>query len=137
MVSEITKKILSNLPRNILEVERQMEIGRLVDSAPESDRNALVEQYEMFLAYMRELNATDIELGGSSCAQRIWFRVYGKKKPQEELGLYSIDDSDVMCHSLIGERQRKILLKDRSLDFSYHLNQNGNHWRCECLFLFF
>jgi len=79
--------------------------------------------------YMREVDATDIEIGGNSSAGRVWFRIYGKKKPQQELGFFSIDDSDVICHSLIGERQRNILLQKRSLDFSYHLNYNGNYWR--------
>lgn len=129
MVSEITKQIIDRLPNRMPEVERQQEIGKLVDSMPESDRKALIDQYEMFLIYMRELDATDIELGGSSSLGRVWFRVYGKKKPKEELGLFSIDDSDVICHSLIGERQRGILLQQRSLDFSYHLNHNGNYWR--------
>lgn len=129
MVQEITKKVIEGLPKMMLTVERQEEIGRMVDLLPESDRNAMIEQYEMFLVYMRELNATDIELGGDSSAGRVWFRVYGKKKPKEELGYFSINDSDVMCHSLISSRQREVLLEERSLDFSYQLRHNGNYWR--------
>jgi twitching motility protein PilT len=129
MISEITNRITSNLPKMMMEVDRQREIGRLVESTPQTDRNILVKQYETFLVYMRELNATDIEIGGDSSMGRVWFRVYGKKKPKEELGIFSLDDTDVICHSLIGYEQRDLLLKERSLDFSYHLHHNGNYWR--------
>jgi len=129
MVSDIVKQIISGLPKTLFDVERQAKIGVLVDAAPTSARMTLIQHYEMFLTYMRELNATDIEFGGSSCQGRVWFRTFGKKKARSELGYFSLDESDVMCHCLIGPMQREVLLKERSLDFSYSMDYEGNNWR--------
>jgi len=59
----------------------------------------------------------------------VWYRIYGQKKPDDGVGMFSEDEMDVMFHSLLMESQRNYLCEHRNLDFSYTMPWNGNLYR--------
>ena len=84
-----------------------------------NDRDLLVKLFNSFLSEMVKREASDIEVGGYGSNDSVWFRVYGKKNPIEELPKLNYDESALLVLSILNEKQRKILEENRNLDFSY------------------
>lgn len=119
---ELLSTLLQNIPTTLHGVEKQIYIGReLVGRISERQKIVLLELINMFLLRMREVEASDIDLGGWGSKKMIWFRVYGAKKPVPELGAYEIDEFNILIQNLLTERQREYLYENRNLDFSYTL----------------
>lgn len=96
-----------------------MLIGDLVSKASQDYRSALKKRLEDFLLRMFQNHASDIDLGGHGSQGRVWYRIYGAKKPDETLGKYNSDEISVLIQNLMMERQRQFLYENRNLDFSY------------------
>ena len=64
-------------------------------------------------------NASDIDMGGYGSHGKIWYRIYGQKKPDPTLGPFTVDETNVLIQSILGERQRQFMYENRNLDFSY------------------
>ena len=126
---EILDKVTPQIPQNLNGVERQQFVGQLVSDIPREEADALRNEVNGFLAKMGSNDASDIDLGGAGCAGRVWYRIFGEKKPDESAGPYSEDDTDVLFHSLLMESQRSYLFEHRNLDFSYALQWNGQAYR--------
>lgn len=119
---ELLSTLLQNIPTTLHGVEKQIYIGReLVGRISERQKIVLLELINMFLLRMREVEASDIDLGGWGSKKMIWFRVYGAKKPVPELGTYEVDEFNILIQNLLTERQREYLYENRNLDFSYTL----------------
>jgi len=79
---------------------------------------------------MREVEASDIDLGGWGSKKMVWLRIHGVKKPIPEFGVYELDEFNILIQSLLMERQREYLYENRNLDFSYTLkDENGVIYR--------
>ncbi|HPR17512.1 MAG TPA: ATPase, T2SS/T4P/T4SS family [Candidatus Cloacimonadota bacterium] len=79
------------------------------------------EAYNTFkdlLQQMRYLEASDIDLGGPACDGYIWLRVYGDKKPYENLGRFCEDEVIIMLLSLLTDDQVQTLFAFKNIDFS-------------------
>jgi twitching motility protein PilT len=70
---------------------------------------------------MWKINASDIDMGGYGSGGRIWYRIYGDKKPQADLGTFTMDEFNVLIQAVLIERQRLFLYENRNLDFSYSI----------------
>jgi len=125
---QILDKVTAQVPNYLNGVERQQTVARLVQDLPGEEANALRETINNLLLQMDTKEASDIDMGGSGCKGRVWYRVYGDKKPEENL-TFSEDDTDVLFHSLLMESQRSLLFDNRNLDFSYTLRLNGKRHR--------
>ena len=136
MTKHIFEKILRDIPPNVAGLARQQIIGQRVTELPYEEKRALQGQFNKYLLYMRELNASDIEIGGPTANEQIWLRIYGKKEPRPELGNFKNDQTDVLCHALISEMQRERLFMTRATDFSYSIAKNGTilRWRASLYF---
>lgn len=136
MINSIFKKVLADIPHSATGMDRQAFISMRILALSQEEKEAMQNHFEKYLLYMRQQNASDIELGGPTAQESIWFRVYGKKQPRHELGKISQDQADVICQCLLTETQRKKLFTKLATDFSYELHHNGTlmRWRATMYF---
>jgi twitching motility protein PilT len=73
----------------------------------------------VFLSEMLKKEASDIEFGGHGNTGAIWFRIHGDKARAVDLPEFTIDQSNVIILGLLNDNQRKLLMKNKVLDFSY------------------
>ena len=118
-VKSVCSQITGQLPDTAYGIERQMVIGDLVSKAPQDQKSLLKRHLESFLLKMFQNHASDIDLGGYGSQGCIWYRIYGGKKPDTDLGKYSADDISILVQNLMMDRQRQFLYENRNLDFSY------------------
>lgn len=89
-----------------------------------------------WLSRMREKGASDVDFGGPGCAGKVWFRVFGTKKPVEEFGEFSFLESSAIILSWLSPYQRRFLFAERSVDFSlnFTLEDGSARFRGSCYF---
>lgn len=114
------------IPGRLFGVERQAYIGDLIEGQSEDLQRVLREAVDELLIQMTRVEASDIDLGGSGAAGRVWYRVHGVKCPNPDIGPFTLDQTDLLLQNILLERQRELLLKNRNLDFSYTTQLNGN-----------
>lgn len=127
--SQILSRVTDQIPQNLTGIERQQLVGQLVTDLTGEEGDVLRAQINGLLAQMEAKGASDIDMGGSGCLGRIWYRIYGDKKPDESCGRYSEDEMDVMFHSLLMESQRDHLFENLNLDFSYSIDWDATQHR--------
>lgn len=115
------KQIAASVPDTSPGMERQMLIGDLVSKLSPAERTALRKLMDSYLLRMSQVNASDIDMGGYGSGGRIWYRIYGDKKPQADLGTFTMDEFNVLIQAVLIERQRLFLYENRNLDFSYSI----------------
>ncbi|HOH60294.1 MAG TPA: PilT/PilU family type 4a pilus ATPase [Candidatus Cloacimonadota bacterium] len=77
----------------------------------------------------RELEASDVDLGAPGCGGKIWMRVFGQKSPVEDLGEFSILDTNSLIISWLSPMQRQRLFMQKSLDFPLSFEIDGKEVR--------
>jgi len=122
-IHEILSKYLAEVPRNLFGVEKQRAIGSVAKKLQPDEMNQVIETVHRFLLKMPEKDASDIDLGGESSRGHVWYRVYGAKNPDESMGKYSVDETNLMIQAILMESQREHLYECRNLDFSYQVTQ--------------
>lgn len=70
---------------------------------------------------MVELDASDLDIGGPACNERIWFRVHGLKRPDAPAGELSLDESDMLLLAVLNHTQIDRLLRNFAVDFGFEL----------------
>ncbi|NOZ61463.1 MAG: Flp pilus assembly complex ATPase component [Calditrichaeota bacterium] len=135
-VNDMFDKVLENVPEYATDIERQVMIRRGVKSLKPDELNVIVSQINNYLIFMREIEASDIEIGGTTALGRIWFRVFGEKKPYPELGLFTHDQTNVFCQAILTDKQWERLLEWRATDFSHLVEKDGvmYRWRATVYF---
>ena len=109
--------------------ERQMAIGQLISELSDQERDALRLVVDHWLEKMVDLEASDIDVGSNGCGERVWYRVFGFKRPCDEMGEYTLAESDVLLLNILMERQKEYLIEWRNLDFSYMIDYEGTQVR--------
>ncbi len=122
---EIIDMIKGKIPSYVRGVEREIMIGNEVRELPQQQLATLNDHFRVFLKVMVENKASDIDIGGWGCSGHIWYRINGIKKPEESFGTLDYDETDIMLQSVLVDRQRELLYKNKNLDFSYSVN-SGN-----------
>ena len=125
----LLKELASQLPSTVTGLERQMMIGDVLGRMDDGDKQKLRALLNYFLLRMLSINASDIDQGGYGSGGQIWFRIYGSKKPDKTLGVYTGDETNYLIQSVLGERQRAFLYENRNLDFSYMLYLENGEFR--------
>lgn len=126
-IRSIAGEILGRLPDSFRGMDYHEELGKQIKALDDLKRKSLMDSLHSFLLYMRKNEASDIDIGGAGCDGKIWYRVFGNKSPLKLPQELSYKETDVLIHSIITEEQRRMLMKDRNLDFSYSLpTQNGD-----------
>lgn len=125
----ILKQIAESIPETAYGVERMMLIGDLLNRQSQEERVIIKRLLDSFLLRMFEINASDIDLGGFGSQGRIWYRVWGVKRPEPGLGTFTFDEINVLILSILLERQRQFLYENRNLDFSYSIIKGDDMYR--------
>ena len=129
-LSKLVKPVIDKIPSTSRGIDRHIHIGEVVESLKEEHRKGLSEILDSYLKRMEKNEASDIDLGGPGCDGRIWYRIFGDKKPAREPENLTLDETNVLLHNAILPTQRKRLVKDKNLDFSYSISLgNGESQR--------
>ena len=136
MLNEMFTKILKDIPNYITGIERQISIRKNLKQLNSEEIFIFKSEINKYLAKMRDVDASDIEIGGTTSNGLIWFRIYGKKEPQAEFGKFSNDYTNIICQSALSDKQWERLLEWRATDFSYVIQSNGSmqRWRSTVYF---
>lgn len=121
-VKEIIKPLAAQLSDSLRGLERHREIGKIIHNQDEETRAQLRDAIEVLLKKMYQNEASDIDLGGPGCGNKVWYRIHGDKSPAKEAPEFSLIETDFLLHNLIMPSQREHLLENRNLDFSYSLS---------------
>lgn len=125
-IRTIAAEILGQMPDSFRGMDYHEELGKRIKTLDDLKRKQLMNSLHSFLLYMRKNEASDIDIGGTGCNGKIWYRVFGNKSPLNLPEELSYKETDLLIHSIITDEQRRRLLEDRNLDFSYSLpTQNG------------
>lgn len=98
-------------------VELCQNVDRLMDENPiwRDEARLLLKQWFLF---MKDKEASDIDFGAPGAKNKIWLRIFGKKREVEELGEYSNIETTAIISSWLGPMQKKRLYRNMVLDFS-------------------
>ena len=121
--------VAREIPPHYFGMEKQEFIAKRLETLDDKAIQVLRMFYERILHRMREIDASDIDIGSFGTRGEIWFRVHGNKLPQKNLPKLESPYSDVLVQSLVMPRQRQVLIEKRSLDFSYHVEEDGERFR--------
>lgn len=136
-VKDICAPIINELKDSLKGVEYHLEIGRQIESLDDTKRKELNGTLTSFLIYMQKNEASDIDIGGHGCAGKVWYRIFGQKKPLNTPVDLSIKETDILLHNMISPSQRQQFLDKRNLDFSYSVpveNGKNNRYRANLYF---
>ncbi len=115
----VLNQVLSQIPQSTQGLERQIFIGDFVEKLPLENRQMLKSFVESLLLRMALINASDIDFGGFGGHEKIWYRIFGAKKPDPTMDPLTVDETNILIQSLISSRQRQYLYEMKNLDFSY------------------
>jgi len=132
----ILDEINSRLPSYLHGIERLDMISRIVASFSHEHRQVIRLFMTRILFELRRLEGSDVDLGSHGATGKIWFRIHGEKQPVDSLPPLPGSHADIFIMSLLTENQRTLLLKMRSLDFSYetHFNSSRQRYRATAYF---
>lgn len=112
-------RLLQILP-DVLEGEDRIRwLVENLETIPQADRDMVRNLYDDLARHMVALDASDLDLGGPAANGKVWYRVDGAKRPFEEKGTFTLDESDLLILSLLTPAQHQRLLEKFSLDFGY------------------
>ena len=102
-------------------MDRLQALAERLEALPLEDREAVRAGHRRLVRKMVELDASDLDLGGPACNETAWYRVDGFKRAHPEMGLFSLDETDVHLLSVLTRTQTERLLERFSVDFGYSL----------------
>lgn len=115
----VMQYISKDLPHHLFGVEKQEWLAKKLETQDDRAIQLLRMFYEGILLRMREIEASDIDLGSLGTNGKIWMRVHGDKKPMEDLPSLPSPLCDVLIQAVVTPKQRLTLINNRNLDFSY------------------
>ena len=116
---EILKKYTSKIPEHYFGIDRLIFLNSIIKEVSLEENRVLNNFVNYLLRIMLLREASDLELGGFGSEGFVWLRVYGAKNIVSELPKLTYDESGMLILTIITEKQRSLLLKNRNLDFSY------------------
>ncbi len=136
MLTHIEEKLLYDIDPLLQDTERQVYVANQMTKLTFKEQTFLKSRLKEYLLTMRNLGASDIEIGGSTCQEKIWLRIQGVKKVRSEFGTWTANQSDILLQSILNDTQKERLLKNRAVDFSYLLEHDGKslRWRATMYF---
>lgn len=123
-IKSILDRNLQDIPAQLAGPDRAEFISKKLPSYDPETRLELRKYVETFLKQMSILTASDIDLGGHGCAGKIWYRIHGAKKPWERGPEFTNDQYTLLILNMLSDRQIDLLVKEKSLDFSYTSIEN-------------
>lgn len=134
-IKTILDRHLQDIPAQLAGPDRAEHLAGNLPDIDQETRLELRKYVETFLKQMSTLTASDIDLGGHGCAGKIWYRIHGVKKPWERGPEFTNDQYSLLILNMLSDRQIDLLVKDKSLDFSYTSIENeDNRFRASSYF---
>ncbi|NND71650.1 MAG: Flp pilus assembly complex ATPase component TadA [Rhodothermales bacterium] len=136
---EVCKELAGDIPYALYGDDRIRYTLEQIGSLSDKERTALRIHVEHFLNRMIEVDASDIDFGGTSANKGIWYRLDGDKKPDESMGEYTVDETNVLILNLVSSAQFDLLFKRRAIDISYTMpveGRDGRNRRLRCTVYF-
>lgn len=124
ITKEILEKYTSRIPGHYFGIDRIIFLDSLLKEITLDESKELNRFINFLLKVMLDKEASDLELGGFGSDGFVWLRIYGDKTIVSELPRLTFDESAILILSIITEKQRALLLKNRNLDFSYSFDYN-------------
>lgn len=124
-VRAILNELINEIPTIKIGQERLEFIQRMLYELSEDLREIIKDELDRFVYLMRIKEASDIDMGGAGCKGKIWYRVYGDKKPDMELGTFSLDETDILILNVLTKKDQEFLFAKRFVDFSYTIFMNN------------
>ncbi len=128
-VRAVLQQLVKQIPAVKVGHERHELMQQLLNQQSEDVRMLLKSELDNFLQLMQTKQASDIDIGGSGCKGQIWYRVFGDKKPEPQLGTYSLDETDLLILNILPKKDREFLFTNRFVDFSYTMYQENTRAR--------
>jgi twitching motility protein PilT len=134
MILSFANELSIALPEHLNGTARFQAMNKLLTLNTEWRTEAFYKMKD-FLLKTYEFGASDLEIGGVGSNNRIWFRIYGNKKPVEEFGVVTNDEASFMLLSLLSDEEKVDLMKNKNLDMSLGFKVQGNdtdaRFRCD------
>lgn len=124
-VPSICSEVVQRVPKSLQGDGRIHYLADLLKQLSEDDRATISDHIDIFLRYMIEHDASDLDFGGPATKQSVWLRIDGDKRPYEKLGSYTVDEASFMLLSQLSERQMEVLFENFAVDFSRTLDLGG------------
>ncbi len=125
----LLKQLASQVSELVHGLERHIFIGNMISNLPDDQRIEIKGHLNGFLMKMRDNSASDVDLGGFGAQGKIWYRIFGSKRPDDSWGAYSSEEASILVQNILSDRQRQFFYDKRNLDFSYSLSDNGKIYR--------
>lgn len=120
----LLKSLAKKIPTTLRDIDKQVFIvKKIIAILSLEERELLQNLFNSILLKMREYSASDIDFGGLGSKNNIWLRIHGKKEPIKKLGSYSLNEFNILILFILSENQIKYLFENRSIDFSYSVNE--------------
>src|SRR5690554_1524146 len=125
-LKSITAPLIKQLPTTAHGTDMLMLMGKIIDELPDETRLQLRDILDSYLLKMKKNQASDIDIGGYGCDGKIWYRIFGDKKPLKQAEELSLLETDFLLLNILVHTQRDRLLKDKNLDFSHSIELSDN-----------
>jgi twitching motility protein PilT len=102
-------------------MERHIFVGNMIANLPDDQRIELRSLLNSILLKTQENKASDFDFGGNGAQGKVWYRVFGAKRPDDSWGFFTTDESSLLIQNILSDRQRQFFYDKRNLDFSYVL----------------
>ncbi len=129
---ELIEKTIKELPDELIDIEKIEFYHEKLNKLNNSDKIKLRRVINYLFRKARELEASDMDIGGNGCKGFVWYRVKGLKKPFIELGGFNYEFWNFLSLSILTEKQRNYLIKNKNLDFSYQIIYGDETVRFRC-----
>ena len=87
-----------------------------------ADREAARAVFADLAQKMVQLNASDLDMGGTGCNGYVWYRIDGFKRPEPNMGQPTLEETNLLLLSLLAPYQQEYLFSNFSHDFGYSID---------------
>lgn len=119
------KELQSQISEYLVGVDKLKLIDKLLNTHDDWHKEAYLHVRKL-LYHMVKKKASDMDFGGYRAQKKIWYRTFGAKKPETEVPMYTVNETNIMALAIISEAQKEILFEKRSIDFAFTLVISDN-----------
>lgn len=116
-----TSEMRITLPEYLSGTNRFQNINKMITYNLNWKQEAF-DHLRRLLKHMRDIDASDIDFGGPGSNGKIWYRVYGQKKPDDTMPQYNSDEVVAILLSALSDEQKVTLFQNKNVDFSFSIS---------------
>lgn len=124
-ILSIIQPIRNSMSRNLSGVEYYTVMYEKIQQISDDQLYTLRQALNTYLLRMDDIDASDIDMGGNGCYNRIWYRVYGVKSPWLDGPEIDVKDSNALLIASLMPAQFQHFMQKKSIDFS-HVIETGD-----------